>query len=465
MKLNIKNLLSQKIKEAKKRPNWFYSSFDKQIDFINDPAKLKVAFCTRRGGKSYGAGIYLFKEAFETPNCSVLYVAKTADSAERIMWRPILKEIDRVLGLKCHFSNQKRIVTLPNGSQIYVLGADASVDEQEKLLGQKFKLCVVDEASKFRLDVRQLIFDKLKPAVADYMGTIVMLGTPDDFINSYFAEVTRGKIPGWNVHTWSALDNPHMAHQFQAEIDQILKTNPESENEAWFRQNYRKEWVVRDDVRMYKYDEKTILQKTPVTVPLLYSMGIVFDHKSMAAISIVAYSESSRKAYVVDSYQSEITDIKHTVGKIREFQDKYNITSYACPGASKKLLEQIRMRYQLTLDNDPEKDQAALIRLFRSELIEKNIKVFPECADILYEWDSIVIDEEHKRELREHPNCKAHLATATLHAWYKCFNYNYTPKTHTDDVMDEKWEEIEEKLRYQDYLENTEQKEFFDDFE
>ncbi len=394
-------------------------------------------------------GIYLFKEAWETPNCSVLYIAKTIDSAERIMWRPILKEIDQQLGLGCHFNNAKRIVTLPNGSQIYILGADANEDEQQKLLGQKFKLAVIDEASKFRLDVKRIIFDKLKPAVADYMGTIAMIGTPDDFINSYFAEVTRGNVPGWEVHTWSALDNPHMAENFQSEMDELLKTNPNTIEEAWFRQNYLKEWVVRDEVKMYKHTEDNIISTLPGH-PMEAIMGISFNNRGYMGIAVVGYSEKSRSAYIIDEFKSENIDVKYVVSKIEEYSKRYNIIGYTCPGASKKLLENVRLRYGLSLGDVSEKDQATLIRLFNSELSSKNIKVFQKCTDIVYEWDSIVVDEDNMKDLREHPNCHSPVATAATYAWYMCYNYSYQPKQVTDDPMDEYWTELEERLEYGD---------------
>ena len=172
MKINPKKLVSKKLAERKNSPDWFATSFKEQTDFINDPARMKAAQCTRRAGKSYGAGLYLCKAAWETPGCSVLYVGLSKDSAERIMWKDILKNINYRFGLGAHFSDQRLIMTLPNGSKIYLLGADSRQDDMDKFLGQKFKLVVIDEASKYRINVHKLIFDTLKPAVADYEGTI-----------------------------------------------------------------------------------------------------------------------------------------------------------------------------------------------------------------------------------------------------------------------------------------------------
>ena len=71
--------------------NFIDDTMPEQAAFIRDPARLKVAFCTRRAGKSYGEGRYLCQEAAATPNVSCLYIALTRLSAENIMWRDVLK--------------------------------------------------------------------------------------------------------------------------------------------------------------------------------------------------------------------------------------------------------------------------------------------------------------------------------------------------------------------------------------
>lgn len=72
------------------------SLFSKQQDFIDDPAKLKVALCTRRAGKSYGcAGIYMAITCVENPGCNCLYMATTRESAKKIILKDILKVIDK----------------------------------------------------------------------------------------------------------------------------------------------------------------------------------------------------------------------------------------------------------------------------------------------------------------------------------------------------------------------------------
>src|SRR4051812_43190381 len=85
----------QKLRPKPKLVDVLDRNFTHQVNFIEDPFKLKAAFCTRRSAKSYTGGLYLIREALSTPNVSCLYIALTRDSAKKIMWKDVLKAIDR----------------------------------------------------------------------------------------------------------------------------------------------------------------------------------------------------------------------------------------------------------------------------------------------------------------------------------------------------------------------------------
>jgi len=449
MRINAEQLISKKLAEKSHAPDWFKSSFTKQIDFIKDPARLKAAHCTRRAGKSYGAGLYLCKEAFETPNCSVLYVALTRESAYRILWKDVLKAINRDLDLGAHFNEQKLIMTFPNGSQIYLLGADSRQDEMDKLLGSKFKLVVIDEAPKYRISMHRLIFDVLKPAVADYEGTIAMIGTACNFTESYFAKVTRGTKDDWAVHRWSAIDNPHMKRQFKAEIDQHRARNPKVDSEAWFRQNYLGEWVVDRKVLIYKHTEDNIIRDLPTLPPgeqYTYNLGLKISYSGYSALSVVAYTRLLPEVFVVEARKLPSADLYNALEEAEKLHGFYDFASIICVDSSKRLAQQIRSRFQLSVEEHSEKDKSSIIKVFRSELERKKIKVLVENADIVNEWDSIIQDERFRKDIREHPLCPNNLATATLYAWNKCHHYSSDTIKISEDPNDDFWNMQEDTL-------------------
>jgi hypothetical protein len=447
-----KSLVNRRHQEQKQSPNWFAYSFPEQTAFIEDPARLKVGFCTRRAGKSYGCGLYLCKEAYENPGVSVVYIAKTRESAKKIIWKDVLKTINRVFKLNAHFSEQELVMTLNNGSQIYVGGADGTKDEMDKLLGQKFKLVVLDEASKFRIaSVKKLIFDILRPATVDYEGTIVMIGTADNYINSYFARVTSGREYGWNLHTWSALDNPHTSKSFQADMDELINDNPDVVKEPWFRQNYLKEWVVDDNVRVFKYPKDSILDALPRS-GLVKSLGITPNYAlGVTAFSIVGYTSMSKYSYVFEAYSIPSTDILSVVLEIRKHQEDVN--SITLTNASKRLTKEMRSRFGVSVVNAEDKDKPALLKLFTSDLSHNSIKVLASNTDLIDEWDSVIRDED-KDDLVIDSACPDPISTATLFAWQYCYNFDYSVKPTSDDPMDEYWDNLGETLE-EDFHEDS----------
>jgi len=80
-----------------------------------------------------------------------------------------------------------------NGSVVYVPGVDYSEEEKQKLLGQKYKLVVIDEAASFSINLNELVFGILKPAVTDYRGTICLMGMPGNLKKGLFFDLTTGQ--------------------------------------------------------------------------------------------------------------------------------------------------------------------------------------------------------------------------------------------------------------------------------
>jgi len=441
--MSVKNLISQRIRKTKSQPKWFKTSYREQMEFINDPARFKTGLCTRRAGKSYGGGLYLFKEAYENPGVTVMYIAKTLDSAKNIMWKDVLKVIDAQFNIGANFVDRHSKVVLPNKSEIRLFGADASADEMEKLRGQKIKLVIIDEGSTYRINLFNLIYKVLKAALWDYQGTCAMIGTPTDYIQSFFAKVTMGKVKGWSNHFWTAEANHHIREHYLEEYAEAIKNNPDVEQEAWFRQEYKGEWVVSDSARVFRYNTDPKIPE--LNMKLYKNLGVKVDYeKNTTGFSIVGYSPKSRDAYIVETSAIQSTDINDIVANLQQFDSENEFMSITLVGMSKKLIEQLKVRYPVSVPDEVEKDELAIIRLYQSELLQNHIKVLPKATDIVIEWDGIVRDETPKFQF--HPSCTTHCTQASLYAWLHCYNYSFKPEETTDDPNDAYWEREAERL-------------------
>src|SRR5690348_12790759 len=79
--------------EVKGPPDLLSITFPEQRAFIEDPAHLKAACCTRRAAKSYSGGLYAYREAFRYPGSSILIIGFNRADTKRNWWNPILKDI------------------------------------------------------------------------------------------------------------------------------------------------------------------------------------------------------------------------------------------------------------------------------------------------------------------------------------------------------------------------------------
>lgn len=427
--------LSQQVRKVKASPAWLKESFPAQIAFIQDSSKFKVGFCSRRAGKSYGCGLLLCKEAFESPGASILYVGLTRESAERIILKDILRRINATFGLGAEFNKNDRTMVFPNGAVIYIEGADSHAAAMNRFRGQKLRLAVIDEAAEFRIDVHHLLFKVLKPALSDLEGAMIMIGTPSDLINSYFMRVVTGRVKGWSVHRWTALENPHMKRQFAADMAGERDRNPNVDRESWFRQEYLGEPIVNADALVYRYDPQLVNITDIPAVPLTYALGITLTYTKRAAFSVVAYSDLSRSAYVVETLSYEDDSLSRVVATVEALQRKYDIAHMVCAEAGGRLVEELRLRHGLSVREAPEKDKEALIRVFTDELAKGHVKVLAdENKDLLSEWDSVIFDNRGNVR-REHPLAVNQLATATLYAWQCCYNYAFQPAAETEPLQ------------------------------
>lgn len=407
-------------------PLFLDGSFDLQKQFINNTSKFKALFATRRFGKSYTGGLYLFKEAWENPGTSLLYIGLTRESAKKIMWKDVLKPINRRLKLGCKFNETLLTCTLPNGSIIYLMGVDSSEDEKDKLLGQKYKLAVLDECASFSIDLRELVYGILKPAMADLGGTIVMLGTPGNLTKSLFYDVTTGAEPGWFVVRADTKDNPYMATKWAQEIAELKANQPYIIDTPMFKQMYLGQWVIDEDALVYKFNPE---RNTYVTMPLYaqgdwqYILGVDLGYEDASAFVVVAFHENDKALYVVDSAKRSHMDITDVATKIKELKHKYTIHKVVIDNANKQAVEEIQKRHQLPLAPANKTGKADFIEIMNSELIQGHIKLNAQCCQPLAEeWQNLVWKEKGtKRE--ENPSCDNHLADACLYAWRFCYQY------------------------------------------
>jgi len=427
-------LLERQRRVERKALSWETPNFPRQNEFVFDNSPLIAVQCTRRSGKSYGAGLKLFKAAYETPNVSVLYISKTRQSAKNIMVKDVLAKINREKKLSAVYNKSELSFTLPNGSVIYLLGIDNSEEEAEKLLGQKFKLVVIDEAAVISRDLYKVIYSVLKPAVADYSGQICMISTTSDLLASFYYKVTAENYPGWKVMKWSAYDNPFMEKQWVKEIKQLKKDNPRIYETPYFRRMYLNEWVIDQEAIIYRYDQSNIIQSPPTDITD-YILGVDLGWDDPTAFSVCGYNEN--KLYVIETYKKSKMILTAVAEKIKELENKYGgFNKIVVDGAARQSIEEMRARYGINFTSAEKLGKRDHIEMMNTELAVGRIQLLDSGSEALRaEWDNLVWDEKAKLRGRytEHPSCPNHLSDATLYAYWYAHCYFFNDNFRVDD--------------------------------
>jgi hypothetical protein len=455
----------EKRDEPPRRVNFIDDSVPEQAAFIRDPARRKLVFSARRGGKSYGEGRFMCKEAWETPNVSCLYIGLTRDSAWRAMWRDVLKDLNRKLELGAKFNETKLLMTFPNGSTIQLLGLDATEDEQAKLLGGKYKVVIIDEAASFTIDLEDLVLKTLGPAVADHRGTICMSGTPSNVHAGLFFKLTHDQNPmvpgrwqreGWSCHRWCYEQNHYVRAQVEAEIADLIAAKGEVVKETpGFKQMWRGQWCVDDSMLVYKFGlgRNSFDGRLPTfhAGAWHYSLGIDTGWKA-SAFTLGAYHDHSPNLYVLESWKRRAMDVTAMADVVRWYESRFKLDSMTVDGANKQAVEEMNGRHGLSLDAADKRDKFEFIDIMNDDFAMGRVLVstaeWPtdlvaqftdaarcgakeyvsefKCGLLVKEYATLVLDERKLLRLRkreEHPNSENHCADSALYEWRKAYPY------------------------------------------
>jgi len=252
---------------------------DAQLAFIRDPARWKVACCSRRAGKTVACAILLLQSALEHAGSLNLYVTLTRRSGKRIVWKRLL-QLNRDYGLGAHPDRAELTLTFPNGSVIEVGGAKDET-EIEKYRGPAWQLVVLDEAQSFKDYIQEFVDDVVVPTLIETKGSMVMIGTPGKVRSGFFYEAVQhapealrqlmnvtapandnqgdedepGKVVGWSVHHWTIVDNPFI-DDVPAELAGIRRRKGWAEAAPTYQREYLGRWVTEHDALVYKYDQE-----------------------------------------------------------------------------------------------------------------------------------------------------------------------------------------------------------------
>ncbi len=436
-------------------------AFPAQRAFLDDRALFKAELCTRRAGKSFGIGIDIAETHERYPGDSSIYIGLTRETARLVMWKDILDEIDARVGIGWQLNRQEQSYTHPNGAVTYFRGLDSSPKEMQKTLGQKIRRIWIDEAQGFTIDLRQLVYQKLKPALADLRGQLSLHGTPGDFIGPQFAPdgftpgrhlffaVTKqeGLFPsesregGWSVTRRSTLDNPHMRVQFLEQIAEIERDRPLFKETPQFVRDYLGQWAVASNRLVYRYGAvRNGIEESAVPMSRIkaWVIGVDFGYDDPTAFAVGGWADYDPTLYIVRAYKRPRMTLTAVADELRLLQADFPGARIVVDGAVKQAVEELKMRERLPLITAQKAGKHEFIQMMNSDLIEGKVKVVADaCVALTDEYQALVWDDRTMVP-KELASCDNHLCDGALYLWRDARNFivREAPKRKTiEDEM------------------------------
>lgn len=432
-------------------PSFVDEHFPEQASFVKDDGFRVAGLCTRRAGKSYGIGLKLYRTVFMKPGTTGVYAGLTRMTAKEIMWGPVIKQLNRKFGLDGIPNETELAINFPSiDSRIKLLGLDKDETEMHKVLGQAPSIFIIDEAGSFRINLEQLCYEMIEPALTDHDGTLGLVGTPTDLLGTLFHKVTKdgGNEPYWNVHKWNTTQNPYIRDKWLKRLQLLKATNPRIEETPAYQRMYLGKWVEDLDKLVYKYQEdRNSALRLPENESLTFTLGIDLGFNDDTAFSLGAYGEHDPNYYVVSIQKEKKLIFSAVAERIHNYIKKYPIASIIIDGANKQGVEEMRARYGIPFIIAEKQGKVDFINLMNSDFIQGRIKLLPEAEPLRVEYRALIWDEKVKHKKVEHPSCDNHACDATLYAYRHALQYLSQPRPKeklTDEDKMDAWLEAEE---------------------
>lgn len=427
----------------------------KQRAFVEDTSTLKAALCTRRAGKTTSAVYAIAKAALEYDDALIPYVTITRENAQKVMWHE-LKLMNRRWEWGVSFNESTLTATFPNGSRVWLLGAKDK-DDIDRLRGAKYPLAVLDEAASFGPHIEELLLGVIIPALSDYDGTMLLIGTPGVIPSGLFFRVTT-RAPGtegWSVHKWTQQDNTFLPDSAR-DLETIRgKLGLDASDPRW-RREYLGEWVLDDSSLVYKFMwGRNTYTKLPEDVQWDFCLGVDLGFEDDTAFVVGAYSQYSPHFYVVETHAEQHMDISAVAERVKALDSKYVFSRKVVDAGAlgKMIKEELASRHGVYLEPAEKKNKLGFIEHINSDFLTGRVLI-PEGEEELIEELTTLPWHPEKRE--EHPKYKNHRCDALLYAWRDSRHYvGSAPEVETRTPEQVREDEYEARLARQ-YAENAE---------
>jgi hypothetical protein len=404
--------------------------FDKQIAFKRDPARFKVAVCTRRAGKTVECAADLIETATEFRDIVCLYITLSRKSAKKIIWKDLLKILNEKKIPHKLDNTDLSITLLDTNSIIYVSGAKDK-SEIEKFRGLSIKLCYIDECQSFRSYIEDMVDDVISPALFDHNGTLCLIGTPGPVPSGYFYNCFMSKA--WSAHSWSLFDNPWIKKKSGKDprilLNEELERRGVTIDDPKIQREFFAKWAVDTDALIFKYNSALndfIIANLKRDHNWEYVIGVDIGHDDADAIAVLGWHKHRKQVYLIKEDlmpKQTITDLSEKINAfVKEFDPLRVVMDTG--GLGKKIALEINRRYESMVSPAEKVRKFEYIELLNTAMrkgnffAEKKSAFAQDCFLVEKDFDKSKVDKIVVSD-RYHSD----ICDAVLYAYRECLHW------------------------------------------
>ena len=458
--------------------------FDKQLRFIDDPARSKAALCTRRAGKTSMWARYCTMVCLEQPNSLIRIWAINRLRAKQLLWQEFKNVFARHrISVKEH--ETELTMRFENGSEIRLLGADKDKEAQKKR-GDKTRMEVILEAQLFGPFLKTLVEDVAEPCLFDLQGTMCLEGTPGPVPTGFWYWVTgdektpergewhskgmlvstgqtvAGEVEkelvgaGWSCHRWSVLDNPHLPHA-AVELAAIRKKRSWSLDTPTYMREYRGLWVRDDGVLFYKYNsgrnDYSLVELQPWGAGWTHVLGWDLGSRDDMALGVWGWHPSKRELYQAAEWKKPGASAEEVIEQIEKWEKmgfKFIAKVADTGGGGLMYVEQVMRRSSHVFVAAKKSEKLEHVRLMNDDFMSGRLRV-QQGGEYAGELSALPKDPNWDPDSGEapgeDPRFPNHLCDCHLYSWRHALNYiDFEAEKPEEPVNDRIEREDEERL-------------------
>lgn len=405
--------------------------FAEQLAFVRDLARYATACCSVRAGKTTACAADLIDTALAHPGTTGCYITLARTSAERIVW-PELKRINREYGLGAKANEVKLLLKFPNGSTIYLFGANDEA-EIEKIRGLSNVILVyLDESQAMRAHIKELVEEIVVKRLYDTNGRCRMIGTPGPILAGYYYDCCHSDQ--WSHHHWTMHQNPWIFKKSGRTPDELIIQDctrkgvtiddPGIQRECFGR------WKLDPNSLLLLYNaELNDFQELPPG-RYTYILGIDLGTRDADSLSLLAFSDTSPITYLVEEIitPNQLTD--DLAAQIQALMKKYPIMDMPTDagGLGLKIVEDLIARYGLPLKAADKREKLANYKHLNNAL---RTGIFKAPKNSRFAQDCNLLERDDDKSTPDRIVVRGHsdAVDSTLYAFKLSPAYAYVPPT------------------------------------